>query len=172
MNRRADVAVIGGGIVGLAFAWTAARAGLSVVLFERDRKVQGASVRNFGMVWPIGQPAGALHQRAMRSRELWVELAAKAGIAHDPIGSLHLAYRGDELAILEEFEDRSGTLGYDARLLTPAETIQRSPAVQPDGLLGRSGARPRSALTLGSRSPGYRAGSTKPTGSSFASTRS
>ena len=136
MIHRADVAVIGGGIVGLAFAWTAARHGRSVVLFERDRKAQGASVRNFGMVWPIGQPSGALHQRALRSRELWVELARKAGIAHDPIGSLHLAYHGDELTVLEEFEDRSSTLGYDCRLLTPAETLRRSPSVQPDGLLG------------------------------------
>ena len=136
MIRRADVAVIGGGIVGLAFAWTAARSGRSVVLFERDRKAQGASIRNFGMVWPIGQPSGAPHRRALRSRELWAGLAKDAGIAIDPIGSLHLAYRGDELAVLEEFEDRSSTLGYDCRLLTPAETLRRSPSVQPDGLLG------------------------------------
>ena len=136
MIRRADVAVIGGGIVGLAFAWTAARSGRSVVLFERDAKARGASVRNFGMVWPIGQPAGELHRRALRSRELWIDLASRAGIAHDPVGSLHLAYRGDELAVLEEFEDRSSALGYDCRLLTPAEVARRSPAVRPDGLLG------------------------------------
>jgi len=136
MIRRADVAVIGGGILGLAFAWAAARLGRSIVLFERDRKAQGASVRNFGMVWPIGQPAGALHRRALRSRELWLELAEKAGIGLDPIGSLHLAYRDDELAVLEEFEDRSATLGYDCRMLTPDETLGRCPATQPDGLLG------------------------------------
>jgi FAD dependent oxidoreductase TIGR03364 len=136
MIRRADVAVIGGGIVGLAFAWSASRLGRSVVLFERDRRAQGASVRNFGMVWPIGQPSGALHARALRSRELWVELAGRAGIALDPVGSLHLAYRGDELAVLEEFEDRSATLGYECRLLTPAETLRRGPSVEPGGLLG------------------------------------
>ena len=136
MIRRADVAVVGGGIVGLAFAWTAARLGLSVVLFERDRKAQGASVRNFGMVWPIGQPAGTMHRTALRSRELWLDLAQEAGIAHDPVGSLHLAYRRDELAVLEEFEDRSATLGYDCRLLTPAEALRRSPSAHRTGLLG------------------------------------
>jgi FAD dependent oxidoreductase TIGR03364 len=134
MIRRADVAVIGGGIVGLAFAWTAARLGRSVVLFERDRKAQGASVRNFGMVWPIGQASGAPHARALRSRELWAELADRAGIALDPVGSLHLAYRGDELAVLEEFARLAP--GYGVRLLTPAETLGRSPSVNPDGLLG------------------------------------
>ena len=136
MIRRADVAVIGGGIVGLAFAWTAARLGRSVVLFERDRRVQGASVRNFGMIWPIGQPSGAAHARALRSRALWAELAEQAGIGLDSVGSLHLAYHPDELAVLEEFAGRSAGLGYDARLLTPAETLRRSPAAHPDGLLG------------------------------------
>jgi D-hydroxyproline dehydrogenase subunit beta len=136
MIRRADVAVIGGGIVGLAFAWTAARLGRSVVLFERDRKAQGASVRNFGMVWPIGQAAGSPHARALRSRELWADLAEQAGIALDPVGSLHLAYREDELAVLEEFAGLAPTLGFDARLLTPRETLGRSPSVQADRLLG------------------------------------
>ena len=171
MIRRADVAVIGGGIVGLAFAWTAARSGRSVVLFERDRKAQGASVRNFGMVWPIGQTHGALHRRALRSRELWVELAGKAGLAADPVGSLHLAYRGDELAVLEEFADRSATLGYDCRLLTPAETSAAAPRPSRRAFSARSGARPRSASTPGSRSPGSRVGSGRRTASSSASAR-
>jgi FAD dependent oxidoreductase TIGR03364 len=136
MNRQADVAVIGGGIVGLAFAWTAARNGRSVVLFERDRKAQGASVRNFGMVWPIGQSSGAPHARALRSRELWRELAGASGISLDPVGSLHLAYQPDELAVLEEFVDRSADLGFDCRLLNADETLQRSPAVNSERLLG------------------------------------
>jgi FAD dependent oxidoreductase TIGR03364 len=136
MTHRADVAVIGGGIVGLAFAWTAARAGRSVVLFERDLKAQGASIRNFGMVWPIGQSSGPDHARALRSRELWRELALKAGISLDPVGSLHLAYQADELAVIEEFADRSTNLGFDCDLLTPEETLLKSQAVRADGLLG------------------------------------
>ena len=39
---RADVAVVGAGIVGLAFAWEAARRGRSVVLFDRTTAPLGA----------------------------------------------------------------------------------------------------------------------------------
>jgi len=130
------VAIVGGGIVGLAHAWQAARRGLSVVLFERDPKAQSASVRNFGMIWPIGQAVGVVRDRALRSRERWLELVERADVWHDPCGSLHLAYRPDEWTVLEEFAEHAPALGYDCRLLTRAEVERLSPAANPEHLLG------------------------------------
>jgi len=132
MPHRADVAVVGAGIVGLAFAWEAARRGRSVVVFERDPMACGASVRNFGMIWPIGQPPGQDFHLALRSRERWIELGEKAGICVNPCGSLHVAYADDESAVLKEFTLLSDV----AEFLSPAETIQRFPVVNPDGLKG------------------------------------
>jgi FAD dependent oxidoreductase TIGR03364 len=130
----ADVAIAGAGIVGLAHALAAAKQGLKVVVFERNPYAVGASIRNFGMIWPVGQPAGILYERALRAREIWTEVAPQAGIALDPCGSLHLAYRADEMDVLQEFvETRSSD---SVRLLDVAEAAEKSPAVVTKGLLG------------------------------------
>jgi FAD dependent oxidoreductase TIGR03364 len=129
-----DVAVVGAGIVGLAHAWAAARRGLSVAVFERSPRASGASVRNFGMVWPIGQPPGPAYDRALRSRADWLDLARRAGVWVSPCGSLHLARQADELAVLEEFA--AGAHGVACRMLTPAEALALSPGVVAGGLLG------------------------------------
>lgn len=136
MTQKFDVAVVGAGIVGLAHAWRAAQRGLKVVLLERTLAACGASIRNFGMVWPIGQPAGALHDLALRSRELWLQLSAEAGVWCNPCGSLHLAHRSDELAVLQEYVDLQRGSDGTVILLTPDETLRRTSAAKPQGLLG------------------------------------
>ena len=132
----ADVAIVGAGILGLAHAYLAARAGKSVVVFERHSRATGASVRNFGMIWPIGQPHGAMHQMALQSRALWLELLDAARLPYRPHGSLHVVYRADEAAVVQEFVERSPDLGYDCTWLDRDATLEQSQAVQPAALLG------------------------------------
>lgn len=135
-GNRADVAVVGAGIVGLAFAWEAARRGRSVVLFDRTPTPQGASVRNFGMVWPIGQVPGEAYRRALRSRERWLELKQRAGVWVEECGSLHVAHADDEDAVLREFAGSAPTAGVACEYLTAAETTARFPWVNEDQLRG------------------------------------
>src|SRR4029453_9672010 len=98
-----DAAVAGAGILGLAHAYHLARRGLRVVVFERHPRACGASVRNFGMIWPIGQPSGRLYQLARPSRDLWLEVLEVSGLWHARSGSLHVAYHEDEEQVLREF---------------------------------------------------------------------
>jgi FAD dependent oxidoreductase TIGR03364 len=136
MPRRAKVAVIGGGILGLAHAYVAARRGHSVVLCERGRAATGASIRNFGMIWPIGQPKGEMHQMALRSREIWLEVLEAARLPYLPTGSLHVAYHYDEAEVLREFAAIAPRSGYECEWLEPSSVTERSAAVQPVGLKG------------------------------------
>lgn len=135
-SGRADVAVVGGGIVGLAHALEAHRRGLSVALFERSPRAVGASIRNFGMFWPIGQPAGRALARAMASREVYQELAGKAGFWVEATGSVHAAYHDDEMACIHEFVERGRAQGYQAQALDAVEALRRFPCLNPQGLRG------------------------------------
>ena len=134
--QKADVAVIGAGILGLAHAYVLSRRGRSVVVFERSPQAAGASVRNFGMIWPIGQPAGAQHEMALRSRDVWLEVLAAARLPHFPTGSLHVAYREDEAAVAKEFCAVGPSLGYQCAWLDADAVLARSSAVCPAGLIG------------------------------------
>lgn len=135
-TNSADVAIIGAGIVGLAFAYAHASKGRRVVVFERNERAIGASVRNFGLIWPIGQPFGNLYERALRSRNIWAQIAPQANLWHAATGSLHLAYHPTELAVLEELVSAARRFDLGCELLTPSQTLAKSNAVRSDGLVG------------------------------------
>jgi FAD dependent oxidoreductase TIGR03364 len=136
MPEKLRVAVVGGGILGLAHAWTAARRGHSVTVFERSLAASGASIRNFGMIWPIGQPTGEMHQIALRSREIWQEVLNAASLPYYATGSLHAAYENDEADLLREFAEIGPVSGYACEWLSASSILDRSGALQPDGLKG------------------------------------
>lgn len=130
------VGIVGAGIVGLAHAWSAARRGHQVSVFERSSRAVGASIRNFGMVWPIGQPPGPAYRLAMRSRQLWKRLARESGVWVARCGSIHLAYREDERAVMTEFVAIARDSGVRCRWLDAAEILARWPVANPKGLIG------------------------------------
>jgi len=136
MDRSADIAIVGAGIVGLAHAYMALRKGYKVVLFEREQFAVGASVRNFGLLWPIGQEPGVGLGRALRSRRHWQDVASEAGIWINNNGSLHVAFHDDEWSVLQEFMEVYKNTEYQCELLGAEQIKTKSPVVKHQGLLG------------------------------------
>ena len=80
--QRTDVAVVGGGIIGLAVAWAARRRGLEVTVLERDRAGAGAARVAAGMLAPVaevevGAAGRALLELGSASAALWPGFAAE-----------------------------------------------------------------------------------------------
>ena len=129
-----DLAVLGAGICGLAHALAAARRGKRVVVIDRDAQANGASVRNFGFVTVTGQQAGDCWRRAMRSREVWVEIAAAAKIAIVQRGLLTIARRREARAVLQEF--LLTEMGADCRLIEPDRLADYGAGLRADEFVG------------------------------------
>lgn len=131
-----DLAVVGAGIAGLAHALAAARRGQRVVVFDRDCRSRGASIRNFGIILPLGMPPGVFHDYALAGRETWLRLAHDAEFWMKECGALIPAYREDELAVMEEFAARRPTQGYDVEVLDVCGVRKKCAAVRMHGLCG------------------------------------
>ncbi len=130
-HRSFDFAVVGAGVVGLGCALAAARLGKRVVVIDRDAQANGASVRNFGFVTVTGQERGQMWARAMRSREIWTEVAAAADIPILHRGLLLTVRRSEAVAVLEAFLRTE--MGAACRLLDASEVGRDHPrAATPD----------------------------------------
>jgi FAD dependent oxidoreductase TIGR03364 len=127
-----DLAVVGGGICGLAHALAGARRGMRVVVIERDAQANGASVRNFGFVTVTGQQRGECWRRAMRSRDIWTEVAQATGIRVEHRGLAVAARRPEAVAVIEAFRDTE--MGTACELLTRDAAAARFPMLRSDEL--------------------------------------
>ncbi|GLK67685.1 TIGR03364 family FAD-dependent oxidoreductase [Hansschlegelia plantiphila] len=103
MTENYDLAVVGGGILGLAHALAAARSGRRVVVFERDARANGASVRMSGLVTVAGHAAGGATRRAKRSRDVWAEVCSQAGLRIEHEGLSIVARRAEAATALEAY---------------------------------------------------------------------
>lgn len=128
--------IVGSGIAGLSLACMLRRKGFHLVIMEKDDQPLGASIRNFGMIWPIGQPSGERYVLAMRSRELWQEIASLARITWKPTGSIHVAYHPQEWNCIQEIAADFQQQGRLVHLIEREALLERYPALQPEGLLG------------------------------------
>ncbi len=120
---RVDVAVIGGGVIGVMTAFYLRQKGLSVLLLEKGRIAGEQSSRNWGWVRQQGRDPSEL-PIMVESLSIWKRLAAEMGdsLGFRQTGVLYLAKTDREMQGFEDWTDHARAHQLDTRLMTGAET--------------------------------------------------
>jgi len=136
---KADVLIVGGGVIGLSIAWRAAQQQLRVILADPEPGM-GATHAAAGMLTPIAEAAYAeraifaLGQDSLRRYPDFVaELAAVTGLptGHRQHGTLQVAYDADDLAVLREMQLLQESFGVHLQQLTARECREAEPMLDP-----------------------------------------
>ncbi|MDR5741235.1 FAD-dependent oxidoreductase [Caballeronia sp. LZ016] len=135
MSDRADVIVIGGGIIGTATAFFLRRRQRSVILLERGLTGQQASGVNFGGVRRQGR---ALEQLAMSNRALETWRRSRELLGEDvefmPSGHTRVCYHAHDAEYFHRYAADARAYGLDLEVLDGAAMFKRFPHLGRDVL--------------------------------------
>jgi glycine oxidase len=136
----ADVVVIGGGVIGLALAWTAARSGAAQVTVVDAAPGSGASHVAAGMLAPVTEARWgeeSLLSLNLASARAWpafaasVEEASGLSVGFQQCGTLAVALDQGDRAELEELHRFQVELGLDSRWLSARAARELEPLLAP-----------------------------------------
>ncbi len=128
MDRKADVVIIGAGIVGTATAYFLARHGISVIVCEKGEVAGEQSSRNWGFVRQQGRDPAEL-PLAMGANRIWQGLERELNADLEWIQGGNLMTFADEVeqAAWEGWVAAAREQGLDSQLLTPDEVADHLP---------------------------------------------
>ncbi len=128
--KRADVVIIGGGVIGVTTALYLAEKGVQVTLVEKGRIAAEQSSRNWGWIRQQGRDADEL-PIVIEACRLWKQLAEECGedIGLQQTGVTYLANSAKEMAGFDDFMAIAARHGVDTRLLSSAETAALIPGM-------------------------------------------
>jgi glycine oxidase len=139
-GSRPHVAVIGGGVIGLAIGWRLAAAGCSVDIFERGAAGHGASWAAAGMLAAgiEAEPGeAALYTLNRLSQGMWpsfaaeVEAASGIAVGYRDEGTMAVAPTRDDATQLRFHYDFQRSLGVELEWLSGTEARRREPHLHP-----------------------------------------
>jgi L-2-hydroxyglutarate oxidase LhgO len=123
-----DVAVIGGGVAGLASALALAERGASVCIIEKEsRPGRGMSTHNSGVIHAgIYYPAGSLKAKlCVSGRDRLYDFCQRHAVPHQKCGKLLVAARHDEIVELEALLTRGLANGATSLQMVDAAFVRR-----------------------------------------------
>jgi L-2-hydroxyglutarate oxidase len=128
MAQTADVAIVGGGIVGLATAYTLTRVpGCRVIVLEaesglaRHQTGHNSGVIHSGLYY---KPGSLKALNCTRGREAMYRFCAEQGVTHERCGKLVVAVSEAEIPALNELERRGRANGLDGMIRIRGAQLQ------------------------------------------------
>ena len=142
-GARADVIIIGAGVIGCACAFELATAGARVSVFDARRIGQGASQASAGVLAPYieGHESSPLRELGRRSLDLYDNFIARLleasglPVQYTRGGTLELALEADHAAHLQQSQDALQRQGLAARWLDERD-LQEAEPLATRGALG------------------------------------
>ncbi|WP_118975652.1 TIGR03364 family FAD-dependent oxidoreductase [Taibaiella koreensis] len=125
-----DLIIAGSGVLGTFHAYHALAAGKKVLILEKDKRPQEATVRNFGQVVTSGLPVGEWNRYGREATAIYRQIQAEYDISIRNNGTCYIASDAGEMAVLEEMQQRFAADDYESNLLTPAQVLDKYPAVK------------------------------------------
>jgi len=138
LPSRAEVVIIGGGIVGCSIAYHLAKSGVSdVVLLERKQLTCGTTWHAAGLVSMLW-PTPYLTRLAEYTHELYASLEEETGQAtgYRRIGSLSVARTPERLEELRRTSSMASVFGVESEMIGNERLLEFYPGINTDGILG------------------------------------
>lgn len=128
-NNHAEVAVIGGGIVGCAIAYYLAESGVDCMLIEKDDIASGTSSRCDGNVTIVDKDPGFDSQMSLKSQELTIDLKKNLDLPFEyrELGSILVCDTDEEMEAATEWVKTQNEAGLKFNVLDQKDIRNESP---------------------------------------------
>jgi sarcosine oxidase, subunit beta len=157
--ERAEVVVIGGGVIGTSIAFHLAEAGVEVLLLERGELGSGSTSKAAGGIRAMF--SDELNVRVgLRDLNAWRAFGERPGweVDFEQVGYLFLLSRPADVAHFERAVAMQNSLGLPSRILTPEEAGRMSPLAGLEGVLAAAHCPRAGVATPDAAVQGYAAG--------------
>lgn len=121
-----DVAIVGGGIIGICTAYFLAQQGASVVVLEKGSLGNEQSSRNWGWVRTLDRDLREL-PLAQRATALWAQIQSQVEVGFRQHGVLYVARNAQDMAAYEKWHRSAQDFGSNANLLSAEQAMRMTP---------------------------------------------
>lgn len=128
--NKADVIIIGAGIIGCATAYYLAKAGRSVIVIEKQDHIgNGGSTRNGGGVRQSGRHPAEMPLAIYGVQHLWPQLSQELewDVEYYQEGNLRLGKTKEHMATLQKLVDSGKSLGLELDMITGEQAREINP---------------------------------------------